>query len=315
MQAAYTRKHGLKSVIEVGERPNPKPGADELLIEVHSASINPLDWKIFNSIRYLPLQNVIFGHDVSGVVKTVGSRVKNFKEGDEVYACLRAPQGGGYAEYVTCSEKVVARKPSNLSFAEAAAVPLSALTAWQGLHMGEIREGSLVVVNGASGGVGTFAVQIAKALGATVIGVCSEQNQSMVMQLGAKQTIAYDKECFYEKLMGCDMVFDTVGNVSLKECGTMLKSDGIFVTTIPNVHAVLDITRTTLPGPQSHTPKARMVFIQPSGKNLAEITELIEQGKIKPVVNKHFGLSQIEEAFDQSKTHHTQGKLVIDIRE
>lgn len=315
MQAAYTRKQGLKSILEVGECPKPRLKNDEILIEVHSASINPLDWKVFNGIQYLPMSKFIFGHDVAGVVKEVGKHVKRFAVGDEVYACINSLIGGGFAEFVACNEMEAAKKPNNLSFTQAAALPMAALTAWQGLHLGNIYPGSRVVINGASGGVGTCAVQLAKALGAYVIGVCSEKNMALVKSLGADETIDYTKEKFYDVVNDCDLVLDTVGNVSLKECDKTLKKEGSFVTTIPNVHAIMDITRTNLPGPQSHTPKAKMVFIRASANDLELITPFIERGELKPVVDKHFSLDQIGDAWALSQSHHAQGKLVVDVRQ
>ena len=320
MKAVYINKFGSSDVLVYGERPKPIPKSDAVLIKVHAACVNPRDWLLREGIyfgRYVVGQfPVILGSDVSGVVESVGSKVQRFKVGDEVYA-MQSHLGkmGGYAEYISVIESAVGIKPSNMTHEEAAAVPVAALTGWQALIKdAKIKKGDKVLIIGASGGVGTYGVQIAKAFGASVTGVCSTANVELVKSLGADRVIDYKKEKFNDLLTGYDIVYDTIGRESLKKCSSVLKPNGVYITTIPSANNALD----------SLTTKAKrkvfgrgqtsvMVLASPKGKYLAEIAKLSEAGKLKSVIDSVYALENTTDALDRSRTFRAKGKLILKV--
>jgi NADPH:quinone reductase-like Zn-dependent oxidoreductase len=319
MKAVYI-KHGLRNSLVYGDCPKPKAKPYEVLIEVHATSVNPSDWKIIPFLKLLPgikgpFRPVILGQDVSGVVVEVGRFVKNFKKGDSVYS-FNFTLGGAYAEYIAIASSMVAHKPSNMTYEEAAAVPEAALTAWQALlKLAKMKSGDQVLVIGASGGVGSYGVQIAKALGASVTGVCSTTNIELVKTLGADQVIDYKKEKFNDILTGYDIVFDCVGNESLQSCASILKSDGIYITTLPNPKTSVEMLTTHLKPPVfENQQKSITVFTVPGGSKLEEIRSLIEAGKVRSLVDKVYPLEQATQAHDYSKQGRTKGKIVLKVK-
>ena len=319
MKAVYI-KHGLRNSLVYGDCPKPKAKPYEVLIEVHATSVNPSDWKIIPFLKLLPgikgpFRPVILGQDVSGVVVEVGRFVKNFKKGDSVYS-FNFTLGGAYAEYIAIASSMVAHKPSNMTYEEAAAVPEAALTAWQALlKLAKMKSGDQVLVIGASGGVGSYGVQIAKALGASVTGVCSTTNIELVKNLGADQVIDYKKEKFNDILTGYDIVLDCVGNESLESCASVLKSDGIYITTLPNPKTSVDMLTTHLKPPVfENQQKSITVFTVPGGSKLEEIRSLIEAGKVRSLVDKVYPLEQATQAHEYSKQGRTKGKIVLKVK-
>jgi NADPH:quinone reductase-like Zn-dependent oxidoreductase len=320
MKAVYI-KHGLRGGLEYGDCPKPKVMPYEVLIEIHATSVNPSDWKILNILKFLPsikgpFRPVILGQDVSGIVVDVGKWVKKFKKGDAVYA-FNSSLGGAYAEYITIPSIVVAHKPSNMTHIEAAAVPEAGLTGWQALlKLGKMKSGDKVLVIGASGGVGSFSVQIAKALGAKVTGVCSTTNIELVKSLGADQVIDYKKEKFNDVLNGYDIVFDCVGHENLDSCESVLKPDGIFITSLPNFTTSIEMMTTHLKLPSFGTQqKSIPVFTIPGGRRLEQIRSLIEEGKIRSLIDQVYPLEHASEAHEYSKRGRTKGKIVLKIKD
>ena len=319
MKAVYI-KHGLRNSLVYGDCPKPKAKPYEVLIEVHATSVNPSDWKIIPFLKLLPgikgpFRPVILGQDVSGVVVEVGRFVKNFKKGDSVYS-FNFTLGGAYAEYIAIASSMVAHKPSNMTYEEAAAVPEAALTAWQALlKLAKMKSGDQVLVIGASGGVGSYGVQIAKALGASVTGVCSTTNIELVKNLGADQVIDYKKEKFNDILTGYDIVLDCVGNESLQSCASVLKPDGIYITTLPNPKTSVEMLTTHLKPPVfENQQKSITVFTVPGGSKLEVFCSIIEAGKVRSLVDKVYPLEQATQAHDYSKQGRTKGKIVLKVK-
>jgi len=248
------------------------------------------------------------GFDVSGEVVAVGESVTRFQTGDKVYAYLDSLPGGAYAEYAVVSERVACFKPENMSYEQAAAVPLAATTALQALRdLGQILPGHKVLINGASGGVGSFAVQIAKALKAEVTAVCSTQNVELVKSLGGDRVIDYTVQDFTKDTSFYDIIFDAVGKESFSGCQNILKPNGVYVTTLPDPDSVVQSFLTfLLPG-----KKSKLVVAQSSGQDFAYLKELIEGGKIRSVIDRTYSLEELAVAHAESEQGHVVGKLVI----
>jgi len=315
MKAVFTERNGLGANLVYGDMPRPEPKPREVLIEVVCASVNPIDWKIFKVLRHLSFKRNVLGKDVAGKVFAIGGQVKDFSVGDEVYSFLSSTLGGGYAEYAVSDESTVALKPGNMDFCEAAAVPLAATTAWQALELGNISGGNNVLVIGASGGVGTYGVQIAKALGTRVTGVCSTPNMELVASLGADRVIDYKKEDFRKVLSDFDIVFDSVGKHSLGACKGVLKRGGTYITTMPTVRSFLEIVKTKVSGVSNgRGQKAYMVSANASGALLNDLRKLIEEGKMRSVIDSHFLLENVVDAHVRSKSGRARGKIVIDVK-
>jgi NADPH:quinone reductase-like Zn-dependent oxidoreductase len=283
------------------------------LIRVRAAGVNPIDWRIRSgSLRFilpgrLPL---ILGFDVSGEVAEVGPEVTDLKVGDEVFAFLAGRHGGGYAEYAVASQHVVVPKPENLSHEEAAAIPLAASTALQALRdLAKVSEGSDVLINGAAGGVGTFAVQIGKTLGARVTGVCSTGNLEFVTELGADRVIDYTGEVFTAGDHRFDVVFDAVAKSSFSASRGVLRPYGVYVTTVPSLKTLLLAAVTRLAGGR----RCRNVLVRPRGDDLRHLKGLVEEGKLRPVVQQVYPLEQAAEAHRVSEAGHVRGKVVLGV--
>ena len=308
MKAVVAHEYGASEVLKYEEAPRPEPKENELLVRVIACGVNPADPLVISGRMaqefgtHLPL---IPGYDVAGVVETTGAKVTKFKKGDAVYGY--ALFGGGWAEYAVLAENEAAIKPKNTTFTEAAAVPMGALTSWQSLvDAAQLSAGQTVLIHGGSGGVGNFAVQIAKARGAKVIATASTPNQEFLKELGVDVPIDYTKTKFEEVAKEVDVVFDTVGRDTLARSYALVKKGGI-VTTI--------VSRPDQAQLDKYGIRGTSVWSHPDGNELAEITKLIEAGKIKPIVSQVFPLSDAVKASKQAETHHTRGKLVLKIAE
>jgi NADPH:quinone reductase-like Zn-dependent oxidoreductase len=308
MKAVVAHEYGGPEVLKYEDAPRPEPKENELLVRVIACGVNPADPLVVSGRlakefgTHLPL---IPGYDVAGVVEKAGARVTKFKKGDPVYGY--ALFGGGWAEFAVLAENEAALKPKTAAFTDAAAVPLAALTAWQALiETAKLSEGQTVLIQGGSGGVGGFAVQIAKARGAHVIATASTANQDLLKQLGADVAIDYTKTKFEDVAKDVDVVLDTVGRDTLSRSYAIVKKGGI-VTTIASRPDQAQLDKYGIRGIS--------IWSRPEGNQLAEITKLIEAGKIKPIVSQVLPLTEAVKAMQQAETHHTRGKLVLKIAE
>ena len=316
MRAAQVTRYGSIAVADVAK---PTPAAEEVLVRVHATSVNAVDWYGFKGRPYVGRvlmglrkpKSSDLGGDFAGVVEAVGTAVEDFEPGDEVYGC----DGGTFAEYVVATP-VVERKPANLSFDEAAAVPLAGFTALQGLRdHGGVQHGQLVVINGASGGVGTFAVQVAKALGAEVHAVCSTRNVEQARQLGADRVFDYTREDFTRSSARYDVLFDNAGNRSWRSMRRVLAPTATVVL-------VGGPRQRRLFGPLGHIVRIKLAaklgrrtasfFIaKPNRADLATLRDLLEAGRVRPVVEQRYELAQIAEAMRGMGEGHARGKTVV----
>ncbi|MEP7291939.1 MAG: NAD(P)-dependent alcohol dehydrogenase [Chloroflexota bacterium] len=324
MQAIVYTEYGAPDVLRLEDVAKPTPKDDEVLVRVHAASANPLDWHFMRGAPFLARlegglqkpKNPRLGADIAGRVEAVGSGVTRFKPGDEVFGDLSGNGLGGFAEYATALENKLALKPPNISFEQAAAVPVAAITALQGLRdMGKIRAGQTVLVNGASGGVGSFAVQIAKSFGTEVTGVCSTRNLELVRSMGADHVIDYTKEDFTKSTQRYDLIFDTVGNLSVGGCRRALNENGICsvagFTTMGHLFGVM-----LLGGLVSATGSRKvqqMGTAQPNSKDLSFLSDLLEKGKIIPVIDRSYPLSETAEAIRYLETGRARGKVIVTV--
>jgi len=314
MKAILFRCYGPPEVLEYTDLPEPQIREDQILVEIHAASVNPVDWKFRNGKPRIPFLKFprVPGSDIAGEVVQVGKSAGRFKPGEAVIAMLSPFSGGGCAEYAAVPGRRAAVKPRNLTFEEAAAVPMAALTALQALRdLGKIRPDHRVLINGASGGVGSYAVQIAKAHGAAVTAVTSRKNTDFVRELGADDVIDYAAEDFTKSGSRFDIIFDPIGNRSFSSCEPVLNPKGVYITTLPTLDTVLQMAiRILLPGKQ-----ARLVNVRARASDLTILTEWIEAGKIRPRIDKIFPLSKTAEAQAYSETGHARGKIVIKVGE
>ncbi|GAB1543334.1 NAD(P)-dependent alcohol dehydrogenase [Scytonema sp. NUACC21] len=312
MKAAVIRQYGSPEVLQYEEVERPKIQPTELLVKARASCVNPVDWKIRQGmLKFITGSNfpIILGFDLSGDVVEVGSQVKLFKPGDAIYGNVGL-KGGAYAEFTAVPETSVALKPTNMTYEEAAAVPVAGLTALQSLRdLGNIQSGQSVLINGASGGVGTYAVQIAKALGAEVTGVCSTKNVDLVKSLGADRIIDYTQQDFTQDTTRYDIILDAVAKQSFSSCQKVLKPNGTYVTTVPSFESVVqNILTFILPG-----QKARNVLAVPKTQDLAYLKELSEAGKLKTVIDRTYPLQEIVAAHTYSESGRVAGKIAISI--
>jgi len=314
MKAIVYEKYGPPTeVLELREVEKPTPKDNEVLVKIFAASINDGDKSMIKGkpifIRLmgtglLKPKNTIPGGDIAGRVDAVGRNVKQFKPGDEVFGDIGGIGHGAFAEYVSVPENVLALKPVNLSYEEAAAFPQYALVALQGLRdNGNIQSGHKVLINGASGGVGTFAVQVAKSYGAEVTGVCSTKNLDLVRSLGADHVIDYTQEDFTQNEQRYDLILDSVANRSISEYTGALTPEGRYVAVAFNVRALISMSG----------DKVSQMSHKPNVNDLVYMKELVEAGKVVPVIDKRFPLSEIGEAFRYFEEGHPQGKVVITV--
>ncbi|WP_017314880.1 NAD(P)-dependent alcohol dehydrogenase [Mastigocladopsis repens] len=312
MKAVVIRRYGSPEVLQYEEVEPPKIKPNELLVKVHASCVNPVDWKIRKGMLKFITGNkfpMILGFDLSGEVVEVGSQVTRFKPGDAIYGNVGL-LGGAYAELAAIPEKSTALKPINMSYEEAASLPVTALTALQSLRdLGNIQPGQSVLVNGASGGVGIFAVQIAKALGVQVTAVCSTKNIELVKSLGADRIIDYTQQDFTQDSAQYDIVLDAVAKQSFSSCRKVLKPNGIYVTTLPSIESLVQSILTTfIPG-----QKAKIILETPKSQDLVYLKELIEAGKIRSVIDRTYPLQQLAAAHAYSETERAVGKIAITV--
>lgn len=308
MKAVVAHEYGTPSVLKYEDTPVPEPKENEMLVRMIASGVNPAD-PLTVSGKYakefgthLPL---IPGYDIAGVVEKIGAKITQRKVGDAVYAYTL--WGGGWAQYCLTNEHEAAPIPQSLNFAQAAAVPLAALTAWQALiDTAQIASGQTVLIHGGSGGVGSFAIQIAKAHGARVIATASTANQDLLKQLGADVAIDYKKQKFEDLAKEVDVVLDPVGRDTLERSYAVVKKGGMIVSLVSQ------------PDPaelEKHGIRGASLGSHGDSVELAAITKLIDAGKIKPVVTEVLPLTEFVKAAEQAETHHTRGKLVLRIAE
>jgi NADPH:quinone reductase-like Zn-dependent oxidoreductase len=306
MKAVVAHEYGAPEVLKFEEVPRPEPKENEALVRVIASAVNPAD-PLTLSGKYarefgthLPL---IPGYDIAGVVEKTSANVTKLKVGEAVYGYPTF--GGGWAEYVTVQEWEVAAKPASLNFVEAAAVPMGALTAWQALvDVAKLEAGQTILIHGGSGGVGSFAVQIAKALGARVIATASTANQDLLKQLGADEAVDYTKTTFEDIAKDVDAVLDPVGKETLARSYDVVKKGGIVMSLVARPDPV-ELKKRGIRGAG--------ISVHPDADDLTEIAHLIDAGKVKPIVTEVLPLSEAIAAQQQAATHHTRGKVVLRI--
>jgi NADPH:quinone reductase-like Zn-dependent oxidoreductase len=297
---------GGPEVLKEVELDKPQPGLSQVLVRVHAAGVNPTDWKHRAEKRFLPDPPFVLGWDVSGVVEAIGYGVTLFKPGDEVFGMLPYPYGvGSNAEYVTGPARAFARKPANIDHVQAGAIPLAALTAWQALaDTAQVTAGQRVLIHAAAGGVGHFAVQIAKARGAYVIGTASPGHHEMLRQLGADELIDYNTTDFAEAVSDVDVVLDPIsGEYSLRSLRT-LRPGGLLVSLLPTPPEVPDEAARL--GVWIQT-----LLVEHDHAGMSAIAGLVEDGKLRPVIAAAFPLADAAKAHEMGETGHVAGKLVL----
>lgn len=322
MKAVYINKYGGVETLEYGDRPQPQIKPDQVLVEIHASCVNPRDWLLREGkyvFRYfMPSFPVILGSDISGVVVDVGKDVKRFTIGDEVFGLQTIWGGmGGYAEYVAIDESALAKKPAQLSHLEAAGVPCAALTAYEALKkIGQCKTGSRVTIIGASGGVGSYAVQIAKAFGAVVTATTSTSNLDLISSLGADRVIDYKQEKITSLMRDQDLVFDVIGKESLSRCAAMMSRNGRYITTIPNFTNLLEAVYSNSLRWVSfgNFQSAHTVLVPSDGLALAEIATLMTSGKVRTLIDSVYSLSEVKEAHKKSRSWRSRGKIILQVK-
>lgn len=323
MDAITRSKYGGPDVLEFEEVATPAPDDDEVLVDVHAAALNAADWHILRAdpplVRLMGMgllkpNDEILGADVAGRVEAVGRDVTQFEPGDEVFGDLSACGLGSFAEYVCAPADALALKPAGLTFEEAAAVPLAGVTALQGLRdEGEIRQGQRVLVTGASGGVGTFAVQIANSFGAEVTGVCSTEKVDLVQSVGADHVIDYTREDFAESGQQYDLILEAGGYRSIFDCRRVLRPEGTYVFVGGSTARIF---QAMLVGPLLSLLDGRTMgnlMAEPNREDLVELRELVEAGEVTPAVDRRFPLDEVPDAIRYLEGGHARGKVVITV--
>jgi NADPH:quinone reductase-like Zn-dependent oxidoreductase len=315
MKAVRIHAYGGPEVLRHEDAPVPEPRQGDVLVRVHAAGVNPVDWKarqgyLRQMIDYpLPM---IPGWDVAGVVERLGPGAQGFAVGDEVFARPDLSRDGAYAEYLAVRATELARKPRTLDFVQSAAVPLAALTAWQALFeapapfvSAAVQRGQTVLVHAGAGGVGTFAIQLAKWRGARVVTTASGKNAAFLRDLGADEVVDYAKTRFEDAVRGVDAVFDTVGGETQARSWKVLKPGGVQVSIVG---------RPSEEEAKAHGARAAYVFVQPDAAQLAEIARLLDAGTLKAIVSEVLPLAEARRAHELSQAGHVRGKLVLRVR-
>jgi NADPH:quinone reductase-like Zn-dependent oxidoreductase len=332
VKAALIDRYGGNAV-RVADVAIPTLGATDLLVRVHAAGVNPVDFKTRDGklktlVKYrFPL---VLGNDLSGVVSDVGSRVTRFKKGDAVYARVDKDRIGTFAEFAVVRDGAAALKPANVTFEEAASLPLVALTAWQALvEIGRLGANQRVLIHAGSGGVGSLAIQLARHLGATVFTTVGKRNVELVKRLGANVAIDYRSERFEDVATDCDVVLDSAGGDTLVRCFQCVKPGGVVVSinsSTPSpafarswglnpiiVLAIRVLSRKALAAARKHKARYEYLFVDADGERLREITRLVESGAVTPLVDKVFRLDEVRDALAYSESGRATGKVVIRI--
>jgi NADPH:quinone reductase-like Zn-dependent oxidoreductase len=323
MKAILHTKYGPPDVLQLSEVEKPVPGDYEVLVKVHAASINKADWYVMRGEPFLVRlmdggllkpKHEILGSDISGRVEAVGRNLNQFQPGDEVFGNISGYGRGGFAEYVCAPENALTLKPANISFEKAAAVPLAAMTALQGIrNKGKIQAGQKVLINGASGGVGTFAVQLAKLFGAEVTAVTSTNKLEMALSIGADYVIDYMQEDFTKKEKHYDLIIGANGYHSIFDYKRALSPKGMYVMIGGSLSQMF---QAILIGPLiSMTGSKKMVTVslRPNQADLVFLKEFLEAGKVKPVIDRCYTLSEVPNAFRYLEEGHARGKVVITV--
>jgi NADPH:quinone reductase-like Zn-dependent oxidoreductase len=323
MKAIVFQNYGSPDVLKVEELKTPSPGDDEVLLRVRAAALNPLDWRVMRGKPFLVRLMVGLrkprdtrpGRDVAGQVEAVGRNVTQLKPGDEVFGVCR----GALAEYACAAESALVVKSDKVTFEQAAAVPVAAYTALQGLRdQGRIQPGQKVLVNGAAGGVGTFAVQIAKSFGAEVTGVCSTRNVELVSSIGADRVVDYTREDFTTSGQRYDLILDCVGNHSLLALRRVLNPRGRYVGVGASTESMIGILARMAAAPLLSRLVSQsfvLLMAKSSKEDLAFLGGLMEAGKVTPVIDRSYRLSEVPEAFRYLEGGHARGKVVIALDE
>jgi NADPH:quinone reductase-like Zn-dependent oxidoreductase len=311
MRAAVTEAFGGIDRVAVRDLPKPVPGPGEVLVCVKAAAMNPLDCKLREGkfrLIFRVKPPFVLGFDLAGEVEAVGPGVARLRPGDAVFGALSRP--GAHAEYAVAGEELLLPKPSRLSFEDAAALPAAAMSALQALRDDAgLREGQRVLLNGAGGGIGTFAIQIAKARGARVTAVASARNQDLLGELGADECLDYAREDFTRREAAFDVILDLVPNRSFPECRRALAAGGTYVTTLPGPGPFFWRALTVLP--LFGGRRCRALMLRPKRRDLEEIVQFIEEGKLRSVVGDVFPLDAIREAHVRMQSGHARGKIVV----
>ncbi len=330
MKAALIDRYGSNDLVRIADVPIPSPGDMDLLVQVRAASVNPLDVKTRDGQLKVLLKYrfpLVLGNDLSGVVTAVGERVTRFKAGDAIYARLDKDRIGAFAEFAVVREGAAAPKPTNVTFEEAASLPLVALTAWQALvELGGLSAGQRVLIHAGSGGVGSVAIQLAHHLGATVLTTVGKRNIDLVRRLGADIMIDYRSVRFEDVAKDCDVVLDSAGGDTLLRSFECVKRGGVVVSigSTPSaafarnwglnpilVFAIAVMSRKAMTASRTHGARYEYLFMRADGEQLRLITRLVESGTIKPVMDKVFPLDSVRDALAYSESGGATGKVVI----
>lgn len=321
MKAIRNKKYGLPNVLQLKEVERPVPKNNEVLVKVHASSINSWDWDYLTGRPRLyrlffglfKPQHKILGADIAGQVLSVGGEVKLFKPGDMVYGDLSAYNWGGFAEFVCADENLLSAKPANLTYEEAAAVPQAGVLALQGLrYNGDIKEGQKVLINGAGGGVGTFALQLAKLWGAEVTAVDRSDKLDVLLDLGADFVIDYQKENFTKTEKKYDLILDVIAKKPLSQYKSVLNPNGAFVVVGGSVTILLKLALKSI-FPKKSDRKMGILMHKPNRQDLKILQELLESGKLKPIVDQSFPLAKTRDAFTYYGKNLVKGKIVITV--
>jgi NADPH:quinone reductase-like Zn-dependent oxidoreductase len=320
MKAILYHRHGPPEVLQFEDVPQPVPADDQVQIRVHAAGLNPLDWRLMRAPawlikiiqRFSKVKITGLGVDVAGIVESVGAKVTRFSPGDAVFGGCN----GSCAEYACARESEIVLKPQNISFDQAASVPIAALTALQGLRdHAHLQPGQYVLINGAAGGVGTFAVQIARWLGAEVTAVCSARNLDLVRALGAQHVIDYAREDFTRSRSQYDVIFDLVGNHALLACRRVLKPEGAYIAAAPPKNPIGMLMRMVGIRILPRFVSQKMLFFMAKNReeDLTVLAELLASGAIVPVIDQTWPLRETADAIRYLEQGHARGKVVIQV--
>ncbi|MFL0365269.1 NADP-dependent oxidoreductase [Pseudobacillus sp. 179-B 2D1 NHS] len=310
MKAIVIEQYGGSEQLKEMNIQKPSAGKNEVIVKLHATSINPIDWKLREGYlqTMMPFEfPIILGWDASGIIEEVGENVEGFKAGDRVFARPETTNRGTYAEYTAVDSHLLAKIPDNISFEEAACVPLAGLTAWQCLFdFGEVKAGDKVLIHAGAGGVGTFAIQLAKHAGAYVAATASTHNVELLQSLGADQVIDYKKQDFETALADFDFVLDSLGGENQEKSFTVLREGGRMASIVSEPDQEKAALRNI---------KAKNIWLVPNGEQLAKMADLLAQGKLKVIIGHRFPLTAegIKEAHALSETHHAKGKIVIEM--
>ena len=318
MKAMVYTRYGPPDVLELKEVEKPAAKETEVLVKIHATSVSPADVHLRGGTPFIARQmaggllspkKTILGFDIAGEIESVGTDVERWRAGDPVYGLVPPSGNGANAEYICVPEADVIRKPANLTYEEAAAVPSASTVALQFLRAGRIQSGQRVLINGASGGLGTFAVQLAKFFGTDVTAVCSTRNLDLVRSLGADDVIDYTSQDFTESGQTYDLIFDAVGKRSFSSCRGSLNRNGVYISTIVTFQVVLQMAWTSVIGSR----RAKSMIAGPRVEDLRVVNELVEAGNVRPVIDRSYPLSQLAEAHRYAELGHVRGRVIITV--